>query len=56
LLDLKLNVAMMVSRANETSLSLNHAQANIAVNNLLMDLSGGESGLTLADLQVAADK
>lgn len=56
LLDLKLNVAMMVSRANETSLSLNHTQANIAVNNLLMDLSGGESGLTLADLQVAADK
>ena len=56
LLDLKLNVAMMVSRANETSLSLNHVQANIAVNDLLMDLSGGESGLTLADLQVAADK
>lgn len=56
LLDLKLNVAMMVSRANETSLSLNHTQANIAINNLLMDLSGGESGLTLADLQVAADK
>ena len=56
LLDLKLNVAMMVSRANETSLSLNHTQANIAVNDLLMDLSGGESGLTLADLQVAADK
>ena len=56
LLNLKLNVAMLVSRANETTLSLNHTQADIATNDLLLDLSGGESGLTLADLQIAADK
>ena len=56
LLNLKLNVAMLVSRANETTLSLNHTQADIATNDLLLDLSDGESGLTLADLQIAADK
>lgn len=56
LLNLKMNVAMLVSRANQTSLSLNTTQADIAAKNLLLDLSNGEAGLTLADLQELADK
>ena len=56
LLNLKMNVAMLVSRANQTSLSLNTTQADIAAKNLLLDLSQGEAGLTLADLQDLADK
>ena len=47
---------MLVSRANQTSLSLSTEQAGIAAKDLLLDLSGGESGLTLADLQLMADK
>ena len=56
LIDQKKQVAMLVSRANQTSLALSTEQANIAAKDLLLDLSGGESGLTLADLQVMADK
>ena len=56
LLNLKMKVAMLVSKANQTSLSLNPSQADIAAKDLLLDLSGGESGLTLADLQNLADK
>lgn len=56
LLNLKMKVAMLVSKANQTSLSLNPSQADIAAKDLLLDLSGGEAGLTLADLQNLADK
>ena len=56
LIDQKKSVAMLVSRANQTSLALSTEQASIAAKDLLLDLSGGESGLTLADLQVLADK
>ena len=56
LLNLKMKVAMLVSRANQTSLSLNPSQVDIAAKDLLLDLSGGEAGLTLADLQELADK
>ena len=56
LLDQKKNVAMLVSRANQTALSLDVAQARIAAKDLLIELSDGESGLTLADLQDMADK
>lgn len=56
LLNLKMKVAMLVSRANQTSLSLNTTQMDIAAKDLLLDLSDGESGLTLADLQELADK
>ena len=56
LLNLKMKVAMLVSRANQTSLSLNPSQVNIAAKDLLLDLSEGEAGLTLADLQELADK
>ena len=56
LLNLKMKVAMLVSRANQTSLSLNPSQADFAMKNLLLDLSDGNSGLTLADLQDIADK
>ena len=56
LLNLKMKVAMLVSRANQTSLSLNPSQVDIAAKDLLLDLSEGESGLTLADLQELADK
>jgi hypothetical protein len=56
LLNLKMNVAMLVSRANQTQLSLNTTQADIAAKDLLLDLSAGEAGLTLADLQELADK
>ena len=47
---------MLVSRANQTQLSLNVTQAHIAAKDLLLDLSQGEAGLTLADLQELADK
>ena len=56
LLNLKMKVAMLVSRANQTSLSLNPSQVNIAAKDLLLDLSEGNAGLTLADLQELADK
>lgn len=56
LLDQKKNVAMLVSRANQTSLSLDVNQAAIAAKDLLLELSDGQSGLTLADLQDLADK
>lgn len=56
LLDEKKQVAMLVSRANQTSLSLNVGQARIAAQDLLLELSEGSSGLTLADLQILADK
>ncbi len=56
LIDQKKQVAMFVSRANQTSLALSIEQASIAANDLMLDLSGGESGLTLADLQIMADK
>ena len=56
LLDQKKNVAMLVSRANQTALSLDVAQAQIAAKDLLLELSDGQSGLTLADLQALADK
>lgn len=56
LLDQKKNVAMLVSRANQTALSLDINQAQIAAKDLLIELSDGQSGLTLADLQDMADK
>ena len=56
LLNLKMKVGMLVSRANQTTLSLNPSQVDIAAKDLLLDLSAGESGLTLADLQELADK
>ena len=56
LLDQKKGVAMIVSKANQTALSLDTAQASIAAKDLLLDLSGGNNGLTLADLQLMADK
>ena len=56
LLDQKKNVAMLVSRANQTSLSLDVTQAKIAAKDLLIELSDGQSGLTLSDLQDMADK
>ena len=56
LLNQKMKVAMLVSKANQTNLSLNPTQASIAAKDLLLDLSGGEAGLTLADLQELADK
>ena len=56
LLDQKKGVAMLVSRANQTALSLDVTQAHIAAKDLLLELSEGNSGLTLADLQDMADK
>lgn len=56
LLDQKKGVAMLVSRANQTSLSLDITQAKTAAQNLMLELSDGHSGLTLADLQDMADK
>ena len=56
LLDEKKGVAMLVSRANQTALSLDINQAHIAAKDLLLELSDGKSGLTLADLQDMADK
>ena len=56
LLDQKKGVAMLVSRANQTALSLDINQAKIAAKDLLLELSDGKSGLTLADLQDMADK
>ena len=56
LLNEKKNVAMLVSRANNTSLTLSTGQASIAAKDLLLDLSEGSSGLTLADLQDMMDK
>lgn len=56
LLDQKKGVAMLVSRANQTALSLDVNQAHIAAKDLLLELSEGNSGLTLADLQDMADK
>lgn len=56
LLDQKKGVAMLVSRANQTALSLDVNQASIAAKDLLLELSEGRSGLTLADLQDMADK
>jgi len=47
---------MLVSRANQTALSLDINQAQIAAKDLLLELSEGQSGLTLADLQAIADK
>ena len=47
---------MLVSRANQTSLSLDISQAHSAAKNLMLELSDGYSGLTLADLQDMADK
>ena len=46
---------MLVSRANTTALSLDTTQARIA-QSVLLELSEGRSGLTLADLQDMADK
>ena len=56
LLDQKKGVAMLVSRANQTALSLDINQAQAAARNFLLDVSNGSSGLTLADLQDMADK
>ena len=56
LLDEKIGVAMLVSRANQTALSLNDNQQEIAKQNAILDMSEGRSGLTLADLQNMADK
>ena len=56
LLDEKKGVAMLVSRANQTALSLDINQAHSAAKNLMLELSDGASGLTLADLQDMADK
>ena len=56
LLDQKKGVAMLVSRANQTALSLDITQASTAAKNLMLELSEGKSGLTLADLQDMADK
>ena len=56
LLDQKKGVAMLVSRANQTALSLDTNQAQIAAKDLMLELSDGKSGLTLADLQDMADK
>ncbi len=56
LLDQKKGVAMLVSRANQTALSLDVNQAHSAAKNLMLELSEGRSGLTLADLQDMADK
>ena len=56
LLDQKKGVAMLVSRANQTALSLDVNQAQIAAKDLMLELSDGKSGLTLADLQDMADK
>lgn len=56
LLDQKKGVAMLVSRANQTALSLDVNQAQTAAKNLMIELSDGRSGLTLADLQDMADK
>lgn len=56
LLDQKKGVAMLVSRANQTALSLDIVQAQSAAKNLMIELSDGQSGLTLADLQDMADK
>ena len=56
LLDQKKGVAMLVSRANQTALSLDVNQAHTAAKNLMLELSDGRSGLTLADLQDMADK
>lgn len=55
LLDQKKGVAMLVSRANQTALSLDTTQARVA-QSALLELSEGRSGLTLADLQDMADK
>ena len=56
LLDQKKGVAMLASRANQTSLSLDVNQAHTAARSLMIELSEGKSGLTLADLQDMADK
>ena len=56
LLDEKKGVAMLVSRANQTALSLDVNQAQLAARNLMIELSEGKAGLTLADLQDIADK
>ena len=56
LLDQKKGVGMLVSRANQTALSLDVNQAHTAAKNLMIELSEGRSGLTLADLQDMADK
>ena len=56
LLDQKKGVAMLVSRANQTALSLDVGQAEIAAKAMMLDFSEGQSGLTLADLQDMADK
>ena len=56
LLDRKKGVGMLVSRGNQTALSLDTTQASIAAKDLLLELSDGKSGLTLADLQDMADK
>ena len=47
---------MLVSRANQTALSLSENQQEIAKQRAILDLSNGQSGLTLADLQNMADK
>ena len=56
LIEQRKQVGMFVSRANETMLSLSQEQTGIAADRLLLDFSGGASGLTLADLQTMADK
>lgn len=49
-------VAMLVSRANQTALALDNISKENKLKQLLIDLSDGKSGLTLADLQDAMDK
>ena len=56
LLEQKKSVAMLVSRANQTALSLDVNQAKVAAQDLLLELSDGRAGITLADLQNLADK
>lgn len=56
LLDQKKKVAMLVSRANQTSLSLETIEQGTRLTDALIELSEGKSGLTLADLQNIADK
>lgn len=49
-------VGMLVSRANETALALNPTQKALMDPNVVLNLTDGRSGLTLADLQIVLDQ
>lgn len=49
-------VGMLVSRANETALALKPSQQALMGSNLLLNLTDGHTGLTLADLQIMLDQ